>query len=159
LRNRYPGEDFEAFLREKIVPVDGDMGRPLCGVADDVVRELKGTIDAVVNVAGVVDFNPPLDEALDANAFGVQNLLALTRALGASASQPVPLFHTSTCFVCGDRTGVILEEHPDKVPFPRAAELGAHVWDPEREIADCLDLIAQAKHRCDDAFRQSEFAE
>ena len=31
--------------------------------------------------------------------------------------------------------------------------------DPEREIADCLDVIAQARHRCDDAFRQSEFRE
>ena len=45
------------------------------------------------------------------------------------------------------------------IPFPRADELGAELWDPDREIAECLDLIAQAKHRCDDAFRQSEFAE
>ena len=33
------------------------------------------------------------------------------------------------------------------------------MWDPDREVADCLDVIAQAKHRCDDAFRQSEFLE
>src|SRR5581483_2874483 len=43
--------------------------------------------------------------------------------------------------------------------FPRAGELGAHLWDPKREIDECLDLIAQAKHRSEDAFRQSEFAE
>ena len=46
-----------------------------------------------------------------------------------------------------------------RIPFPRADELGAELWDPEREIAEGLDLIAQAKHRCEDAFRQSEFAE
>ncbi len=155
LRAKYPGEEFEAFLREKIVPVDGDVSRPLCGIADKVIAELKGTIDAVVNVAGVVDFNPALDEALDANAFGAQNLVAFTRALG----ETTPLMHTSTCYVAGRRKGPILEVDPGEFPFPRCEELGRELWDPAREIDECLELIAQAHHRCDDAFRQSEFAE
>ncbi|WP_394844086.1 AMP-binding protein [Pendulispora brunnea] len=153
LREKH-GSRFESFLRDKVVPVDGDVGRPHCGIDDALVRELRGTIDAVVNVAGVVDFNPPLDEALDANAFGAQNLVALARALG-----DCPLFHTSTCYVAGRRRGPIKEVDPRTYPFPRAEELGAELWDPEREIAECLDLVAQAKHRCEDAFRQSEFAE
>ncbi|MBL8721873.1 MAG: AMP-binding protein [Myxococcales bacterium] len=148
------GEGFEAFLREKIVPIDGDVGKPNCGVDPALIAELKGTVDAVVNVAGVVDFTPPLDEALDANAFGAQNLVALSRALGDA-----PLFHTSTCYTAGTRKGLILEQDPLQVPFPRHEELGAELWDPDREIADCLDLIAQAHHRCNDAFRQSEFKE
>lgn len=146
------GDGLTAFLKEKVVPIDGDVGLPLCGID---VKDLKGTIDAVVNVAGVVDFNPPLDEALDTNAFGAQNLVALSKALGDT-----PLMHTSTCYVVGNREGLILEEKPgEKHPFPRAEELGCNVWDPEREIADCLDLIAQARSRCEDAFRQSEFLE
>ncbi|HVJ92698.1 MAG TPA: AMP-binding protein [Labilithrix sp.] len=146
------GDGLEAFLKEKVVPLDGDVGAPLCGID---VTELKGTIDAVVNVAGVVDFNPPLDEALDTNAFGAQNLIALSKALGNA-----PLMHTSTCYVVGNRKGLILEERPGEGhPFPRAEELGKEVWDPEREIADCLDLIAQAKSRAEDAFRQSVFLE
>jgi long-chain acyl-CoA synthetase len=151
---RAHGGRFEAFLREKIVPIQGDMGRPLCGLDEALVRELAGTIDAVVNVAGVVDFNPALDDALDANAFGAQNLVALARALGGAA-----VLHTSTCYVAGTREGLIREEHPCAVPFPRAGELGVEIWNPEREIAECLDLVAQARHRSDDAFRQSEFAE
>ncbi|HLK35118.1 MAG TPA: AMP-binding protein [Polyangiaceae bacterium] len=151
---RAHGDGFAAFLREKVVPIDGDMGQPLCGLGEERVRELSGTIDAVVNVAGVIDFSPPLDEALEANAFGAQNLVALARALGNA-----PVFHTSTCYVAGSRAGPILEEHPCVHPFPRADELGADLWDPDREIAECLDLVAQATHRCDDAFRQSEFAE
>ena len=147
------GGGFEAFLRDKIVPIDGDMGLPLCGIAPALASELKGTIHAVVNVAGIVDFNPPLDESLKANAFGAQNLVALARALGGA-----PILHTSTCYVAGTRRGLILEEHPSTVPFPRAEELGAELWDPDREIAECLDLVAQAEHRCDDAFRQSEFS-
>src|SRR6476469_3936211 len=134
LRDQH-GDNFEAFLREKIVPIDGDVGLPLCGID---VKDLKGTIDAVVNVAGVVDFNPPLDEALDTNAFGAQNLVALAKGLGNA-----PLMPTSTCYVVGNREGLILEETPGtRHPFPRADELGRELWDPEREIADCLDLVA-----------------
>ena len=33
--------------------LDGDVGEPLCGLDAGLVGELKGTIDAVINVAGV----------------------------------------------------------------------------------------------------------
>jgi long-chain acyl-CoA synthetase len=155
---RAHGDRYEAFLREKIVPIDGDMSRPLCGLGEGRVRELAGTIDAVINVAGVVDFNPPLDEAIAANAYGAQNLVALTRALGTD-DRPTAVLHTSTCYVAGSRQGPIYEEDPRTHPFPRCAELGVDAWDPDREIAECLDLVEHAKHRADDAFRQSEFAE
>lgn len=146
------GDGFEAFIRSKVVPVDGDVGRPNCGID---ITQFDRKIDALVNVAGVVDFNPPIDEALDTNAFGAQNLVALARALGN-----VPLMHTSTCYTVGNREGLILEETPgSRYPFPRADELGRELWNPEREITDCLDIIAQAKSRCEDAFRQSEFLE
>lgn len=154
LKEKY-GDGLDAFLREKIVPIDGDVGRENCGIDAAWIREHKGALHAVVNVAGVVDFNPPLDEALDTNAFGAQNLVSLCRALGDA-----PLFHTSTCYVVGNRSGLIHEDVPGtKYPFPRADELGRELWDPQREITDCLDIVAQAKSRCEDAFRQSEFLE
>ena len=149
------GDGFKAFLEERIRPIDGDVGLPNCGIDPALLKELSGTIDAVINVAGVVDFNPPLDEALDTNAFGAQNLVELSRSLGNA-----PLMHTSTCYVVGNRKGLIMEEKPGSVhPFPRAEELGPDLWNPKREIDDCLDLIAQAKSRAEDAFRQSDFME
>jgi long-chain acyl-CoA synthetase len=147
------GDGFEAFLRSKIVPFDGDVGRPLCGVSPENISKFHGA-SAVVNVAGVVDFNPPLDEALDTNAFGTTNLIEFCRALG-----DVPLYHTSTCYVVGNRTGLVEEVLPSSFPFPRAKELGRELWDPEREIADCLSIIASARARAEDGFRQSEFLE
>jgi len=113
---RAHGDRYEAFLRDRVVPIDGDMGRPLCGLDPTLLAQLRETIDVVVNVAGVVDFNPPLDEALDANAFGAQNLVDLARALGQ-----VPILHTSTCYVAGTRQGPIFEEDPRVRPFPRRA--------------------------------------
>jgi len=162
LREQHPGTGFEAFLREKVTPITGDVVEPLLGLGP-LVPELTGRIDAVVNVAGVVDFNPPLDEALDVNAFGVSNLAELARALGAA------VLHTSTCYVAGYRSGLIEEVNPLEVPFPRAQgetwygaacpsrPLERSHWDPQREIDECLDLVKQARQRCDDAFRQSAF--
>jgi len=156
LRDTY-GDGLEAFLRDRVIPIDGDVGQPLCGVSESVLKSIEGTIDVVVNVAGIVDFNPPLDEALDANAFGSQNLIALTRRI--KGDRDIKLMHTSTCYVAGRRKGPIDEVDPRTFPFPRASELGPELWDPNREIDECLDIIREAKHRADDAFRQSEFAE
>lgn len=146
------GSQFEVFMAEKVVPIDGDVVEPLCGVSPEMRAELLGSVDAVVNVAGVVDFEPPLDEALEVNAFGVQNLVQLARELGN-----VPLLHTSTCYVAGSRTGFVEECSPLDHPFPRAGELDRAHWDPDREIAECLNVIEQARHRANDAFRQSRF--
>jgi len=163
LREAHPGAAFEAFLREKITPVAGDVIQKRLGIDDDLIKRIRGTITAVVNVSGVVDFNPPLDEALEVNAFGVTNIVALAQALEA------PVMHTSTCYVAGYRSGVIDEEAPGHVPFPRARGakmLGEYQpgrlldpshWDAQREIDECLDLVKMARHRASDAFRQSAF--
>lgn len=151
LRERF-GANFEAFMREKVVPVAGDVVQPFCGLDASLRDELRGSVDCVINASGVVDFDPPLDEALQVNAFGVQNLVALSRDLGE-----VPFLHTSTCFVAGSRTGFIEEIDPREHPFPRAGELERAHWDPDREIAECLDVVEQARHRASDAFRQSHF--
>src|SRR5580693_4359168 len=44
------GDGYEAFLRDHVEPIDGDMGRPRCGLDEKLVSELRGTIDAVINV-------------------------------------------------------------------------------------------------------------
>ncbi|MBK9261584.1 MAG: AMP-binding protein [Polyangiaceae bacterium] len=163
VREAHPGAEFEKWIAEKITACAGDIVMPECGLDKDLLARIDGTIDAVVNVAGVVDFNPPLDEALEVNAFGVTNLVSLAKRLGA------PVMHTSTCYVAGYREGLIEEVDPREVPFPRAQGetwFGAGIekrtldrshWDPQREIDECLDLIKQARHRGGDAFRQSAF--
>ncbi len=80
-----------------------------------------------------------------------------TWSLSRSDLGSVPLMHTSTCFVAGSRTGFIEERDPREHPFPRADELATVHWDPDREIAECLDVVEQARHRGNDAFRQSRF--
>ncbi|HSC90003.1 MAG TPA: SDR family oxidoreductase, partial [Polyangiaceae bacterium] len=136
------GADFERFVSSKVTPVPGDVSLPGCGLPDDLRARLVGRIGAVVNVAGIVDFDPPLDEALSVNAKGCQNLVALCRELG-----DVPLLHTSTCFTAGSRTGFIAERDPRQIPFPAHERLPAGRWDPNREVAECEGLVALARRR------------
>ncbi len=143
---------YEQFLRDKVEAIDADVSRPLCGCSEELIGRLKGQVNAVVNVAGVVDFHPPLDEALLANAFGVKNLVDLAKALG-----DVPVLHTSTAYVAGYRNGQIDEENPLDRPFPKMGELEAVHWSPEREIEECLDIVNQVRHRANDAYRRSYF--
>jgi len=163
IRERHPGAEFEKWIASKITACSGDIVMHQCGLDPDLLTRIDGTIDAVVNVAGVVDFNPPLDEALEVNAFGVTNLVSLAKRLKA------PVMHTSTCYVAGYREGLIEEVDPREVPFPRSQgetwfgagtekrTLDRSHWDPQREIDECLDIIKQARHRGGDAFRQSAF--
>jgi len=146
------GDGFDAFLREKITPLPGDVKKAFGGVTDGWRDRMRDRVHALCNVAGVVDFNPPLDHSLEVNAFGMQNLVALAEDLG-----PVSFLHTSTCYVAGDRTGQVDELDPRTHPFPRVQELGAQDWDPEREIAECVDLVESVRHRSNDAFRQTHF--
>lgn len=146
------GSSFESYVDGKVTPMEGDVRAPLCGINAELRAKMRGRIAAVVNVAGIVDFAPPLDEALEVNAFGCQNLVNLAVDLGAQG-----ILHTSTCYTAGRRTGPIAELDPREVPFPRADELDRSDWSPDREIAECLDVIEQARHRAGDAFRQSRF--
>ncbi|NVB37707.1 AMP-binding protein [Pseudenhygromyxa sp. WMMC2535] len=156
LREQHPGAAFEAFLREKIVPIDGDVTRDRMGIDPALLDRLEAAIGtpeaihAIVNVAGVVDFNPPLDDALSVNAYGARHLVDLSRKLGEA-----PVMHTSTCFVVGCRDGVTLERSTLEFPFPRADELDLEHWDAEREIAECSDLVESTRRRAEDAPRQS----
>ena len=154
LRASHPGPAYEEFMRARITPIPGDVSHPMAGIPEAVRDKLRGTLHAMVNAAGVVDFNPPLDDALGVNAFGMQSLVALAQDLG-----DLPLMHTSTAYVAGRRAGQVDEVDPREHPFPRAGELHGEHWDPDREIAECVDVIEHVRHRAGDAFRQSEFLE
>ena len=150
IRATQPGKKFDDFIRTKIIPIGGDVSRPNLGISDELFARMKKDKPAIVNVAGVVDFNPPLDEALGVNAFGAQYLVEAARALG-----DVPILHTSTCFVVGRRDGLILERNPLDFPFPRADELDVSHWNAENEMAECLDVVEHTRRRVEDAPRQS----
>ncbi|WP_242343869.1 AMP-binding protein [Anaeromyxobacter terrae] len=158
LRARH-GEGFEAFLREKCVPLAGDVTDPLLGLSEADLARLEG-LDAVVNSAGLVDFDPSLELALAVNVRGPRSAVELCRATGAA------LLHVSTCFVAGNRDGVVHEDEELRGYFPRregvegrpkAGALSAADFDVDAELADATRRIEDLRARADDRVLQSEF--
>ncbi len=146
------GRDFEPVLRDKLVALAGDVARPLIGLSPAEVAGMRGRLSAIVNVAGIVDFDPPLDLALEVNAHGVRHLVELSHQLGG-----VPLLHTSTCFVAGDRQGFVEERDPRLEPFARGALAGVGGdWSPEEELRSCQRLIEAERVRLDEGHHRDD---
>ncbi len=149
------GDNYEAFLRTKIVAIAGDIGRPLCNFTDEQFAEFDaaGGIHVVLNSAGLVSFMPSLESALRINALGAKNVLDTARKLGAK------LVHVSTCYVAGRRDGDVWEDEEIVGYFPRKDDLVDRDFDPAAEIADCQRIIDQARERSNDRAHISEFRE
>jgi long-chain acyl-CoA synthetase len=158
LRQRH-GDGFDAFLREKCVPLAGDVSDPLLGIPEEDLARLRG-LDAVVNCAGLVDFDPSLELALGVNVRGPRNAVELCRRTGAA------LLHVSTCFVAGNRDGVVYEDEELQGYFPRREgvvgrpkeePLDGADFDLDAEIADCERRLAEVRERAEDRVQQSIF--
>ena len=103
----------ETVLRRKVEVVEGDLDQPLCGIPTEQIGRLKGKVDVVVNLAGVVDFDPPVNESFETNVYGAQHLIELVQLLGAK------LVHVSTSYVAGKKNGRIPEDVPIERYFPQ----------------------------------------
>jgi long-chain acyl-CoA synthetase len=161
LRARH-GERFEAFLRERCFPIAGDVSDPLLGIAPPDLARLEG-LDLVVNSAGLVDFDPSLELAVGVNVRGAQHAVDLCARLGAG------LLHVSTCFVAGNRDGVVFEDEELRGYFPRRAgvtagrgkgsDLEGADFDAAAELADAERRIAEVRAQAEDRVQQSRFRE
>jgi long-chain acyl-CoA synthetase len=154
LREMWRG-GYDDFLREKVVPIPGDIGRPRCNFTDTELTafEAAGGLEVIINSAGLVSFEPSLESALRINALGAKNCLEAARAAGAA------LVHVSTCFVAGRRNGEVWEDEPVVGYFPRKDELRDDDFDAEAEIADCQAVIDQVRARANDRKHISHFRE
>ncbi len=153
LREKY-GDKFEDFIREKVVPVNGDVGNEFLGMSEEQAKEVMDDCDVIINSAGNVTFNPPLESALRTNVVGTNNVLELARMMKRPA-----LVHVSTCFVAGNRSGSIWENEEVVGYFPRKDELVGTTFDVNQEIEDCARLSEQARQEADDAVNIAKFRE
>ncbi|HEX8069727.1 MAG TPA: AMP-binding protein [Pyrinomonadaceae bacterium] len=153
LRERY-GSAFEGFIRDKVAVVGGDIGEPNLGHSDEEARRIAADVDVILNSAGNVTFNPPLESALRTNVVGTQNVIAFAKRMQRPA-----LVHVSTCFVAGNRSGPVWESDPVLGYFPRRDELPDVQFDIEREIADCAKLAERVRDEARDALQAAKFRE
>ena len=153
LREKY-GDGFEDFIKSKVVPVNGDVGNEYLGLDEKTAKKIMRDTDIIINGAGNVTFNPPLETALRTNVVGSNNILKMARMM-----KKPRLVHVSTCFVAGKRSGPIWENEPVVGYFPRKNELVGTTFDVNQEIADCARLSEQARQEADDAVQIAKFRE
>ena len=153
LRERY-GSALEGFLRDKVTILGGDIGDTNLGYSEEQAQKIADDIDVIINSAGNVTFNPTLESALRTNVVGTQNVIAFARRMKRPA-----LVHVSTCFVAGNRSGVIWETDPVIGYFPRKHELPGVEFSVNQEIEDCAKLGERVKEEARDAMMVARFRE
>ncbi len=153
LREKY-GDGFDDFIKSKVVPVNGDVGNEYLGLDEKEAKKIMRDTDIIINGAGNVTFNPPLESALRTNVVGSNNIIKMARMM-----KKPRLVHVSTCFVAGKRSGAIWENEPVVGYFPRKNELVGTTFDVNREVEDCARLSEQARQEADDAVQAAKFRE
>jgi nucleoside-diphosphate-sugar epimerase len=98
------GDAFEPLVRDKLVPVSGDLAHDRLGIEPDVYEQLTREVDILINPAATVVFDEPIDRALVQNTLGPQRVLEL-----AKACKDAILVHVSTAYVSGQQVGEIEE--------------------------------------------------
>ncbi|HEY6097869.1 MAG TPA: AMP-binding protein, partial [Anaeromyxobacter sp.] len=104
--------------------------------------------------------DPSLELALGVNVHGPRNAVELCRRTGAA------LLHVSTCFVAGNRDGVVYEDEELEGYFPRREGVVGRPKEPvldgadfdlDAEIRDCERRMAEVRERAEDRVQQSLF--
>jgi alcohol-forming fatty acyl-CoA reductase len=126
------GDDFGAFLSEKIEVIEGDVTQPGLGIEPATFERVKSDLDLVINSSGLTDFNPDLRQALSINIDGTLHLIDFLRRCDRAA-----LLHLSTCYVVGYRDGRIAE-----AITPNYTPKGLPDFDAEAEY-ESLRLLAK----------------
>jgi thioester reductase-like protein len=98
-----------ASAAKRIQPVVGDLRRPLLGVEQERVTELRGKISHFFHLAAVYDMTAPAERNTAVNVGGTMHAVELARALEAEH-----LHHVSSIAVAGEYRGLFEEEMFDE---------------------------------------------
>ncbi len=139
-----PGDSafFERLCAQKVEVVDGDAARPGLGLDPATTERLAREVDLVLNTAGNVEFNPPLDQSLGANTLATRGVLDFVEQTASKK-----YVHISTCYVA-DRS-LHRDLAPEEIVSERVVNAGGNevVVDVEREIADALASVEEVRGR------------
>src|SRR5437773_1315981 len=135
----------EEEIRRQVTSGEGDVNERLCGVQPELLGKLDGKVDVVLNLAGLVEFDPPLTDSLVPNVYGVQNLLELVKRLGAK------LIHISTCYVAGKKNGRIPEDTPILGYYPKRQGPDDHRFNVAEELRWCEQFVEECKYSLRDS--------
>jgi len=138
LRERH-GERFEAIVRDKVHPVEGDLSRERLGLSAGDYERLQAEVDVVIGNGALAVFDAPVDEALQTNALAPRRLLDFARG----AQRRPFVAHVSTCYV-SNVGGPVFEAPlaPDWTPISVGP---VDPYDVDTEIARLSDHVTTVR--------------
>ena len=104
---RLHGDNFDAWAQQKLMAIEGDLTHEHLGFSDTEYQRLQNEVQVFINIAGLVDFDPPFDDSLWGNALAAKHVVNFARGC-----QDAVFLHISTAYVCGNNPGRVLEELP-----------------------------------------------
>ena len=133
-------EYFKEMFTKKVTAVEGDASRAGLGIAPDVSAKVQEKADIVLNTAGNVEFNPPLDMSIAANTMCTKQVLDFVEN-----TRNRKYVHISTCYVA-DRS-IYKESAPEKIVSNRVvtSEGTEILLDPENEIKNSLAAVERIR--------------
>ncbi|XP_050204928.1 fatty acyl-CoA reductase 3-like isoform X2 [Mercurialis annua] len=101
------GASLNSLISKKVTVICGDVSFHDLGIKDSsLVQEMKNELDLILNFAATTTFDERYDVAFGTNTMGANNVLCFAK----SCKKLKLLSHISTAYVCGEKSGVILEK-------------------------------------------------
>ncbi|KAL8491660.1 hypothetical protein ACS0TY_023306 [Phlomoides rotata] len=100
------GNSYEAFVREKLIPIVGNICEPNIGMDSDSIEIVRKDVHVIIQAAASTTLNDRYDSLLDSNMNAPQRLMRF-----AKTCKNLKLFtHISTAYVNGRKEGTIYEK-------------------------------------------------
>ena len=104
---RLHGENFDEWAQQKLIAIEGELTHERLGFSDAEYQRLQNEVQVFINIAGLVDFDPPFDDSLWGNALAAKHVVNF-----AKGCQDTVFLHISTAYVRGSEPGRVPEELP-----------------------------------------------
>lgn len=118
-------KEVEDKLEDQVVPVAGDLAKPLFGLSSDTFKSLASEVDAIIHNGAEVNLVKPYAALKSTNVLGTQEVLrlAVTNGLAKTRVKPVHYISTNGVFPTSFADSV-LPENADLSEIPESLENG-----------------------------------
>ena len=99
-------KEFYAWAQSKIVPIQGDLIVEGLGISKEDITLIENNVNVIINCAASVNFDDPLQDAININYYGAARLLELSKTI-----KDLKVFtHVSSAYVnCNRQPGYVDE--------------------------------------------------
>ncbi|KAM3324966.1 fatty acyl-CoA reductase 2, chloroplastic [Capsicum chacoense] len=138
------GESYKLFIKNKLVPIVGNIYEPNLGMDIIISQKIAQEIDLIVDSAAITTFDERYDLALNANVNGPYQLMMFAK----KCKKLKLLMHYSTAYANGEREGIILEKPftmGESITKEKITSISPFIEFPSLDVENEMDLISKLK--------------